>query len=377
MGRYISIKDNKLNNGYDFYDIYKNKFVMFKEKDKFYNDILVNPNNVVVKEYHNNKYYLPLYDLTYLYDKENLDIIINLDKDNKLYHEKIYSPMAQKNKTIIDQQFYKNLFKNQNSFKDNIKKDIKINYDIDTNNSANNLVITNFEGDNLELPEFTGVLKVLYEKESNNKKFNIIVPKGEVVLDSDTIGGWHNTKPKQLPVKIDIGIIDCSSIDLTYLDLSIFKINIDKLIIRDSRQSLYFPNGPDKYKIHIKELQILANEFIDEEIRYMTIDKITGNTEYLLDFKIKGVKHPNLFKNKTFYVIGTFRTFTNDGVKKRIEEAKGKINNKIDNSVDYLVVGGSRNNIECSSKYLEAKRLGIKMIYETQLNNWFRAAGVY
>ena len=108
----------------------------------------------------------------------------------------------------------------------------------------------------------------------------------------------------------------------------------------------------------------------------MTVDKITGNTEYLLNTKIKGVKHPNLFKNKTFCVSGTFRWLTKYSVEKRIEEAKGKINNKIDNSVDYLVCG-SKGNIEGSSKYLEAKRSGIKIINEKQVHNWFKGAGVY
>ena len=292
------IKQNRyiaLNADY-FYDLYNKESIPAKYLDRNIS------NNVIIKEHNGNKYYLPLTlnsdDYSLLQSPINVKMLLNYDKDNQIYHNEYYNKIREENETTLAKYFYKNLFDPdcEDTFKAKLKKDIKIDYNID----LNVLSIEDFEGDNINLSNYSGELDIYYNKEKNNKKFNIITPKSTIVLDSDADLDYD----KRYKIEINIGTLDCKEINWSGLDFNNYILNIDKLIFRGNELDLDQSYYNDKYKAHIKELYIASTEFVENNLKKVIkdkkiiINKITGNTEYLLDFD-KKIKGPNLIKNKT------------------------------------------------------------------------------
>ena len=361
------IKQNRyiaLNADY-FYDLYTKESIPANYLDRNIS------NNVIIKEHNGNKYYLPLIlnsdEYSLLQSPINVKMLLNYDKDNQIYHNEYYNKIKEENETTLAKYFYKNLFNPdcEEAFKAKLKKDIKIDYNID----LEELNIEDFEGDNINLSNYSGKLIIYYNKEKNNKKFNIITPKTTIWLDSD----YDKDYDKKYKIEINIGTLDCKHINWSSLDFDDYILNIDKLIFRGDDLNLDQGYGY-KYKVHIKELYIASTEFVENDLKELIknkkiiINKITGNTEYLLNFD-KKIKSPNLIKNKTFVIANKWLlNMSKESLEKLILKSGGKVKTNIDNTVDYLI----SYTLSGTSKYRTAIQLGIKIIHPSIIKNWLK-----
>lgn len=357
QNRYIALNDDY------FYDLYTQEPIPANYLDRNIS------NNVIIKEHNGNKYYLPLIlnsDYYYLLRTPiNVKMLLNYDKDNQIYHNEYYNRIKEENETIWAKYFYKNLFDSdcEATFKAKLKKDIKIDYNI----NLETLNIEDFEGDNINLSNYPGELTIYYNKEKNNKKFNIITPKTTICLESNVDLDYD----KNYKIEINIGTLDCKDIDWSYLNFDNCILNIDKLIFRGDDLDL----APGyKYKAHIKELYIASTEFVENDLKELikdkkiVINKITGNTEYLLNFD-KRIKGPNLIKNKTFVIAHKWLlNMSKESMERLILKSGGRVKTNIDNTVDYIISYTQSN----TSKYRTAIQLGIKIIHPNIIKNWLK-----
>ncbi len=98
-------------------------------------------------------------------------------------------------------------------------------------------------------------------------------------------------------------------------------------------------------------------EFFHNKMNLIFIQKLLKNGIVIFNKKIKTKK----LHNKTFVLTGTLSSMSREEIKKKITENGGKILSLVSVNTDYVVVGANPGN-----KYISAKKLGIKILSETE-----------
>ncbi len=116
--------------------------------------------------------------------------------------------------------------------------------------------------------------------------------------------------------------------------------------------------------------QKIADEFIEFFLEENNLEKI----DYLLskEIKIKNTSFTNLedkgsliYLDKTFVITGSFEDFKRSELKSKIEKLGGKVSSSISKKTDFLICGK-----DAGSKLDKAKALGVKIVYENELNEF-------
>jgi DNA ligase (NAD+) len=103
-------------------------------------------------------------------------------------------------------------------------------------------------------------------------------------------------------------------------------------------------------------------EFLHEPSNQRLISELK---ELGLRFEYKPKKRSvGTFTDKTLVITGEFDSFSQDEVKKLIQEHGGKVTESVSSKTDYLVVGTAP-----GSKLAKAEKLGIRRISEKELKN--------
>ncbi len=102
-----------------------------------------------------------------------------------------------------------------------------------------------------------------------------------------------------------------------------------------------------------------VREFFEEEHNQAVLEGYERVGIQILDQPRHRTK--TVFKGKTFVLTGTLETLTREEAKERVRNAGGKVASSVSQKTDFVVVGA-----EPGSKYDEAKKLGVKILSESE-----------
>ena len=148
---------------------------------------------------------------------------------------------------------------------------------------------------------------------------------------------------------------------------AMFKDPLGKLIVRKSDQSKYaqFDEIDDIYEIGPATTESLVNFFRDEKSKTL-IAKLRAHGLKFMTEKNNSGSVNEYIKGKVFVLTGTLDKYSRAGASEIIEKFGGRVSSSVSKKTDYVLAGA-----EAGSKLDKANKLGVKIIYETDFENFF------
>ena len=115
--------------------------------------------------------------------------------------------------------------------------------------------------------------------------------------------------------------------------------------------------------------EVVANSifnFFSIEHNCNVVKKILDSGVYYESKTVLSSFNKNIYE-KLFVITGSFNNYTRDSIKEMIKIAGGKVGSTVTKKTDYIIVGD-----DYGSKYNKALELKINMLYEQDLNNFFK-----
>ena len=112
-------------------------------------------------------------------------------------------------------------------------------------------------------------------------------------------------------------------------------------------------------KVADSVISYLQDPINQEEIKLLLAH---GVVPQKVSIKKLSIEHP--FYGKTFVLTGTLKSMTRDEAKQKIRANGGDISSSVSKNTDFILIGESP-----GSKYDKAKKLGVKILTETNFQN--------